>query len=135
MITPLILNKRGSKSTNQKLRYLEAEVAQIERHHEFFEGAGIYVLVCIDPYLAVDRAELICWYILRVIWTDDAIHITYKDQVCRVPTRQLCSLFSLDPRIPVQESYAAGPITPAEVVKFMGGVKKAVSPKVLYGAI
>lgn len=48
-------------------------------------------------------------------------------------SRQLLSLFSLDPHLPVQESYEARVITPSQVFKFIGGIKEAIYPKVPYG--
>lgn len=49
-----------------------------------------------------------------------------------ITNRHLCGLLSLYPQIPIQESYAFGRITPAEVIEFLGGVKQAIFFKVSY---
>lgn len=54
---PPAKNKRGAKSIEQRLRNSEAEVAKIEKYCPIFEQAGIYELVRIDQFLAIDRQK------------------------------------------------------------------------------
>lgn len=102
---PPVPNKRGSKSPEQKLRNLDVEFSHIEEYRESFEEAGIYELIRIDWYLGVKQVELICCDISWVVWTEDALHITYKDQVCNVPNigRFLLLLDDPDPTAPDQD--------------------------------